>query len=76
MSTSEDTRVFEAISSHFIAPIFFYLSFVMGCFTIFVVWNAFANPHNLPLGGVAFLLSYNAFIAGKKLKGNWSQSHS
>ena len=76
MSTSEDTRIFEAISFHFIAPVFFYLSFVMGCFTVFVVWNAFANPFFLPLGGVAFLLSFNAFMAGKKLKGNMNQNHS
>ena len=69
MAPSEDTKFFEAINAALIAPIFFFLSFVLGAVTVACVWHAREYPNYLVLGCLMFVLGYNAFRFAKKMKG-------
>lgn len=68
MSTSEDSRYFEVVNATVIAPIFFYLSLVLFTITVYSVLHAAAHPNDLVLGCLTFILGYNSFRFGKKLK--------
>ena len=70
MSTSEDTKFFEALNATLIAPIFFFLSLVLTAITVVCVWHAREFPNYLVLGCLMFVLGYNSFRFGKLLKGN------
>ena len=69
MPTSEDAKFFDAINTTLIAPIFFFLSFVLGAVTVACVWHAREYPNYLVLGCLMFVLGYNAFRFAKKMKG-------
>jgi uncharacterized membrane protein len=69
MATAEDNKVFEIVNTVLLAPIFFFLALVMFNITVWAVLHAAANPNNLLLGCVVFVLCYNAFRFGKKLRG-------
>jgi len=69
MPGSEDEKLFEAINAAFVAPIFFFLSFVLGVITVCSVLYAAQHSNYLVLGCLTFILAYNAFRFGKKMKG-------
>jgi uncharacterized membrane protein len=69
MPTSEDAKFFDAINTTLIAPIFFFLSFVLGAVTVACVWHAREYPNYLVIGCLMFVLGYNAFRFAKKMKG-------
>jgi hypothetical protein len=69
MSTSEDSKYFDVITATLIAPVFFFLSFVMAVVTVYSVLHAAEHPNYLVLGCLMFILGYNSFRFGKKLKG-------
>jgi hypothetical protein len=69
MPESEDEKLFEAINATFVAPIFFFLSFVLSVITLYSVLHAALHPNYLVLGCLMFILAYKAFRFGKKMKG-------
>ncbi len=69
MSTAEDAKYFEAINATLIAPIFFFFSLVLAVMTIYSVLHAAEHANYLVLGCLMFILSYNSFRFGKKVKG-------
>jgi hypothetical protein len=69
MSTSEDNKYFEIINTTFVAPVFFFLSFVLGVISVYSVLHAAEHPNYLVLGCLMFILAYNSFRFGKKIKG-------
>jgi hypothetical protein len=69
MPTSEDAKFFEAINATLIAPIFLFLSFVLGAITVACVWHAREYPNYLVIGCLMFVLGYNAFRFARKMKG-------
>ena len=69
MPTSEDAKFFDAINTTLIAPIFFFLSFVLGAVTIACVWHAREYPNYFVIGCLMFVLGYNAFRFARKMKG-------
>jgi hypothetical protein len=69
MPISEDAKFFEAINAALIAPIFFFLSFVLSAVTVACVWHARGYPNYLVIGCFMFVLGYNAFRFASKMKG-------
>jgi hypothetical protein len=69
MSTSEDHKYFELISSTFIAPVFFFLALVMAFMVYYSLIHAPRDPHYLVLGCIMFVLGYNAWRFGMKVRG-------
>lgn len=69
MSTSEDHKYFELISATFIAPVFFFLALVMAFMVYYSLIHAPRDPHYLVLGCVMFVLGYNAWRFGMKVRG-------
>jgi hypothetical protein len=71
-TSSEDSKYFDIINSTLIAPIFFFLALVMAVVTIYSLLHAAENPKNIVLSCLMFVLGYNSFRFGKKLKGTCS----
>jgi hypothetical protein len=70
MSTSENAKFFEALDTMLIAPVFFFLSFVLNVMMIYGILHTARHPNYLILGCLLFILGYNAFRFGyKKMKG-------